>query len=157
MTLNVGEPAPSFSLPDGNGDTVSLSDVQGKWVVLYFYPRDNTPGCTKEACSFRDAYPTYEAQSVVVLGVSTDDAKAHTKFSTKYSLPFPLLTDADGSMATTYDSYGLKKFMGKEFMGIFRKTFIVDPDGKIAKIYPKVKPDGHADQVWADLETLMAG
>jgi peroxiredoxin Q/BCP len=156
MTLNVGDPAPTFSLPDGDGNTVNLSDFQGKWVVLYFYPRDNTPGCTKEACSFRDAYATYEAQDVAVLGVSMDDAKAHTKFSTKYNLPFPLLTDADGSMATTYESYGLKKFMGKEYMGIFRKTFIIAPNGTIAKIYPKVKPEGHAETVWADLEALMA-
>ncbi|MEO1209198.1 MAG: thioredoxin-dependent thiol peroxidase [Cyanobacteria bacterium J06638_20] len=156
MTLNVGDSAPTFSLPDGDGKTVNLSDFQGKWVVLYFYPRDNTPGCTKEACSFRDAYATYEAKDIAVLGVSMDDAKAHTKFSTKHNLPFPLLTDADGSMATAYESYGLKKFMGKEYMGIFRKTFLIAPDGTIAKIYPKVKPEGHAEVVRADLEVLMA-
>lgn len=157
MTLNVGDLAPTFSLPDGDGKMVSLSDLQGKWVVLYFYPRDNTPGCTKEACSFRDAYESYQSQDVVVLGVNTDDAKAHVKFSTKYSLPFPLLTDAEGTVATAYDSYGKKKMMGKEFMGVFRKTFIIDPEGKIAKIYPKVKPEDHAQEVWADLEALRAG
>jgi len=156
MALKPGDAAPDFSLPDGSGNTVSLSALQGKWVVLYFYPRDNTPGCTKEACSFRDAYPNFQSQDVVVLGVSTDDAKAHTKFSTKFNLPFPLLTDADGQMATTYDSYGLKKFMGKEYMGISRNTFIVNPAGAIAKVYLKVKPENHAEQVLADLQTLMA-
>ncbi|MBW4655782.1 MAG: thioredoxin-dependent thiol peroxidase [Kaiparowitsia implicata GSE-PSE-MK54-09C] len=154
MVLNPGDVAPDFTLPDGDGNSISLSDLQGKWVVLYFYPRDNTPGCTKEACSFRDAYSDFDSAEVAVLGVSTDDAKSHTKFSTKFNLPFPLLTDAEGEMATTYDSYGLKKFMGKEYMGISRKTFIIDPTGKIAKIYPKVKPDNHAAQVLADLEAL---
>jgi len=157
MALKPGDAAPDFSLPDGNGDTVSLSALKGNWVVLYFYPRDNTPGCTKEACSFRDAYGNFQSNNVVVLGISTDDAKSHTKFSTKFDLPFPLLTDADGQMATTYDSYGLKKFMGKEYMGISRNTFIIDPDGQIAKVYLKVKPENHAEQVLADLEALMAG
>ena len=156
MALQSGDVAPDFSLPDGNGNTVQLSDFRGKWVVLYFYPRDNTPGCTKEACGFRDAYTEYQSQNVVVLGVSTDDAKAHTKFTTKFDLPFPLLTDADGQMATTYESYGLKKFMGKEYMGISRNTFLIDPDGKIAKVYLKVKPDNHAAQILTDLATLSA-
>jgi len=156
MTLNVGDPAPTFTLPDGDGNTINLTDLQGKWVVLYFYPRDNTPGCTKEACSFRDVYDTYKSKDVVVLGMNTDDAKAHSKFSTKYNLPFPLLTDPDGAVATAYESYGKKKMMGKEFLGIFRKTFIIDPEGKIAKIYPKVKPEAHAEEVLADLEALMA-
>lgn len=155
MTLQPGDLAPDFSLPDGNGNVVNLSDLRGKWVVLYFYPRDNTPGCTKEACGFRDAYPEYEAQNVVVLGVSTDDAKSHTKFSTKFNLPFPLLSDADGQMATTYESYGLKKFMGKEYMGISRNTFVIDPDGKIAKIYRKVKPEPHATELLTDLANLI--
>lgn len=153
--LKPGDPAPDFSLPDGDGTVVSLKDLRGKWIVLYFYPRDNTPGCTKEACSFRDSYPDYQGQNVVVLGVSTDDAKAHTKFSTKFNLPFPLLTDAEGTVATAYDSYGLKKFMGKEYVGISRNTFVIDPDGKIAKVYLKVKPDNHAASVLADLAGLM--
>ncbi|MEL6381503.1 MAG: thioredoxin-dependent thiol peroxidase [Cyanobacteria bacterium J06626_18] len=155
MPLSVGEPAPTFELPDAEGKTFRLDDLQGKWVVLYFYPRDNTPGCTKEACGFRDAYTDYQGKNVVVLGVSTDDAKSHTKFVTKHSLPFPLLVDEGGSVASAYDSYGPKKFMGKEYIGITRRTFVIDPDGRLAKIYPKVKPEPHAQEVLADLTQLM--
>jgi len=156
MTLKPGDAAPDFSLPDATGNLVKLSDFRGKWVVLYFYPRDNTPGCTKEACGFRDAYEDYQSREVVVLGVSTDDAKSHTKFTTKFNLPFPLLSDTNGEMATAYESYGLKKFMGKEYMGISRNTFIIDPSGKIAKIYRKVKPEPHASELLADLDTLTS-
>ena len=156
MDLNVGDLAPDFSLPDGNGDMVKLADLRGKYVVLYLYPRDNTPGCTKEACGFRDNYEAYAAQDVVVLGLSTDDAKSHTKFTTKYDLPFPLLSDEEGTVAAKYESYGPKKFMGKEYIGITRRTFIIGPDGKLAKIYPKVKPEPHAQQVLDDLKELMA-
>ncbi|MGF1499575.1 MAG: thioredoxin-dependent thiol peroxidase [Elainellaceae cyanobacterium] len=155
MALQIGDPAPDFSLPDGDGQIVNLADFQGQRVVLYFYPRDNTPGCTKEACGFRDAYADYQARDAVVLGVSTDDAKSHTKFSTKHSLPFPLLTDADGQVATAYGCYGLKKFMGKEYVGITRSTFIIGPDGTIEKIYSKVKPEPHAAEVLADLDQLQ--
>ncbi|NJK27728.1 MAG: thioredoxin-dependent thiol peroxidase [Coleofasciculaceae cyanobacterium SM2_3_26] len=155
-SLQVGDRAPDFALPDAAGNTVRLSDFQGKWIVLYFYPRDNTPGCTKEACGFRDAYSEYQNRDLVLLGISTDDAKAHNKFITKHQLPFPLLCDAGGAVASTYGSYGLKKFMGKEFMGIFRHSFIIDPAGNIAKIYRKVKPEPHAAEVLADLETLTA-
>jgi thioredoxin-dependent peroxiredoxin len=151
MALKIGDPAPDFSLPDGDGNLVSLSDFKGKRVVLYFYPRDNTPGCTKEACEFRDLYAEYQGQDIVVLGINNDDAKAHTKFTTKFTLPFPLLTDADGSVGATYDSYGLKKFMGKEFMGTSRNTFVIGVDGKLEQIYTKVKPEGHAAKVLADL------
>ncbi len=151
MPLQVGDPAPDFSLADTHGNIVSLSDLQGKRVVLYFYPRDNTPGCTTEACAFRDAYATFRKHGIVVLGVSTDDAKSHAKFVTKFDLPFPLLCDPDGQMATTYDSYGLKKFMGKEYMGISRNTFVIGPDSRIEKIYLKVKPATHVTQVVADL------
>jgi thioredoxin-dependent peroxiredoxin len=151
MALKPGDPAPDFSLPDANGNLVRLADFRGKRVVLYFYPRDNTPGCTKEACGFRDAYAQYEAQDIVVLGISTDDAKSHTKFVQKFDLPFPLLTDASGEVATVYESYGLKKFMGKEYMGISRNTFVIDPSGNIEKIYLKVKPELHAAQLLADL------
>ena len=151
MSLNVGDRAPDFSLPDGQGQQVQLSDLKGKHVVLYFYPRDNTPGCIKEACSFRDTHPSFESQDAVVLGISADDAKSHEKFSRKFELPFPLLCDEGGQVATTYDSYGLKKFMGKEFMGVFRNTFVISPEGIIERIYKKVKPEGHAEQVLAEL------
>jgi peroxiredoxin Q/BCP len=152
MTLKIGDHAPNFSLPDANGQIVSLEDFQGQRVVLYFYPRDNTPGCTKEACNFRDQYASFQSENIVVLGISTDDAKSHTKFATKYDLPFPLLVDADGQVATAYDSYGLKKFMGKEYLGITRNTFVIAPDGTIEKMYKKVKPDCHAEAVLADLK-----
>lgn len=151
MGLKLGDAAPDFSLPDANGHLIKLADFQGKRVVLYFYPRDNTPGCTKEACGFRDAFEQYQLQGVVVLGVSTDDAKSHGKFVQKFDLPFPLLSDAGGQVASAYDSYGLKKFMGKEYMGISRNTFVIGPEGKIEKIYLKVKPDAHATAVLSDL------
>jgi peroxiredoxin Q/BCP len=156
MTLKPGDTAPDFSLPDAAGNIVHLSDFRGKWVVLYFYPRDNTPGCTKEACGFRDAYADYQSQEIAVIGVSMDDAKSHTKFTTKFDLPFPLLSDTNGEVATTYNSYGLKKFMGKEYMGISRNTFLIAPDGKIAKIYLKVKPEPHAAELLADLKNLAS-
>lgn len=149
MTLNIGDPAPDFSLPDADGNIVSLSALQGKRVVLYFYPRDNTPGCTKEACAFRDAYDQFQTQDVVILGVSTDDAKSHQKFANKFNLPFPLLVDEGGKVAESYESYGLKKFMGKEYMGMTRNTFVIAPDGTIEKIYKKVKPETHISEVLA--------
>lgn len=151
MALKVGDPAPDFSLPDANGKIFKLADLKGQRVVLYFYPRDNTPGCTKEACAFRDSYAEFQDREVVVLGVSTDDAKSHEKFASKYNLPFPLLIDAGGTVAAAYDSYGLKKFMGKEYMGITRNTFVIDPDGRIEKIYKKVKPETHVEEILANL------
>lgn len=151
MSLNIGDRAPNFSLLDTHGNQVSLSDFKGKRVVLYFYPRDNTPGCIKEACGFRDAYDQYQAQDIVLLGISADDAKSHQKFMTKHNLPFPLLCDEGGKVAEAYDSFGLKKFMGKEYLGITRNTFVLSPDGTIEKIYRKVKPESHAAQVLADL------
>lgn len=156
MSLNPGHLAPDFTLLDSNEHPVCLSDFRGKWVILYFYPRDNTPGCTKEACGFRDAYAEFQAQDVVVLGVSTDDAKSHTKFSTKFNLPFTLLSDPEGKAASVYESYGLKKFMGKEYIGTSRNTFLIDPDGKIVKVYLKVKPEPHAAELLADLATFTS-
>ncbi len=154
MTLNVGDPAPDFSLPDSTGKLTHLHEFRGQWVVLYFYPRDNTPGCTKEACGFRDAYLDYQSSEVVVLGISADDAKSHQKFIQKYELPFPLLCDIGGEVARNYASYGLKKFMGKEFEGVYRHSFLIDPEGNLARIYHKVKPETHARELLQDLETL---
>jgi peroxiredoxin Q/BCP len=156
MTLNPGDIAPDFSLMDGEGNVVRLSDLRGQRVVVYFYPRDNTPGCTKEACGFRDAYPDYQANQTIVLGISTDDAKSHTKFAAKFNLPFPLLCDIDAQVATAYDSYGLKKFMGKEYTGVSRSTFIIGADGRIERIYRKIKPEIHAAQILADLAASPA-
>lgn len=151
MSLQPGDPAPDFSLLDADGNQVRLSDFRGQRVVLYFYPRDNTPGCIKEACGFKENYAALQAQDVVLLGVSADDAKSHHKFIRKYELPFPLLCDTEAKVSTAYESYGLKKFMGKEFMGIKRQTFVIDPDGKLERIYQKVKPGEHASQVLQDL------
>lgn len=156
MTLEVGDLAPNFTLQDGEGNMISLSDFRGEWVVLFFYPKDNTPGCTKEACGFRDAYPDFQAESIQVFGISLNDAKSHQKFSTKYDLPFPLLCDLDASVSTQYESYGPKKFMGKEYEGIYRQTFIINPEGTLAKIYRKVKPEPHAKQVLSDLNALQS-
>ncbi|PSB23776.1 thioredoxin-dependent thiol peroxidase [Stenomitos frigidus] len=152
MALSIGDPAPTFSLPDGKGNIINLAGLQGKRVVLYFYPRDNTPGCTKEACGFRDAYADFQGKDVVVLGVSTDDAKSHEKFTAKFELPFPLLIDEGGQVATAYESYGLKKFMGKEYIGVSRATFVIAPDGTIEQIYKKVKPESHAKEILATLD-----
>lgn len=153
MSLQVGDTAPDFALPDAAGNLVKLADFRGQRVVLYFYPRDNTPGCTKEACGFRDAYPSYQDKAVV-LGISTDDAKSHAKFAAKFDLPFALLIDQGGEVASRYESYGLKKFMGKEYMGISRSTFVIGPQGTLEKIYRKVKPETHANEVLADLDAL---
>lgn len=154
MTLNIGDIAPEFSLNDDRGNTVNLSDFRGQRVVLYFYPRDNTPGCTKEAQGFRDAYTEYQNRNIIILGVSTDGEKSHAKFIKKHELPFPLLCDTIAEVATAYESYGLKKFMRKEFMGIYRSTFVIDANGKIELIYRKVKTETHATQILTDLDNL---
>lgn len=151
MTLNVGDRAPEFSLPDTYGNVLTLSSLKGKRVVLYFYPRDNTPGCTKEACGFRDNYAQFQAKNTLIFGVSTDTAKSHLKFVEKFELPFPLLCDVDAQVATAYESYGKKKMMGKEYLGIFRNTFVIDAEGKIEKIYLAVKAELHPAQVLAGI------
>jgi peroxiredoxin Q/BCP len=153
MALKIGDPAPDFTLPDANGNPVRLSDLKGQRVVIYFYPKDDTPGCTKEACNFRDRWEAFEQNGIRVLGISKDGAASHGKFIDKYSLPFTLLTDAEPCpVATAYDSYGLKKFMGREYMGMMRHTFVVDPEGRLEKVYLKVKADAMADQILSDLE-----
>jgi peroxiredoxin Q/BCP len=151
ITLNPGDLAPDFVLPDSDENPIRLSDFRGKTVVLYFYPRDNTPGCTKEACGFRDNYPEYQEKNIIVLGISADNSAAHRKFINKYQLPFPLLVDEGGKVATEYGSYGLKKFMGKEFIGVFRHTFVIDIEGRIETIYRKVKSETHSLEI---LQTL---
>ena len=151
MTLNIGDRAPEFSVADTHGNIVTLSSLKGKRVVLYFYPRDNTSGCTKEACGFRDNYAQFQAKNTLIFGVSTDDAKSHQNFTEKFDLPFPLLCDVDAQVATAYESYGKKQMMGKEYMGIFRNTFVIDTEGKIEKIYLAVKAEPHPAQVLADI------
>ena len=142
-----GTTAPAFKTTDQNGESVSLKDLRGQKVVLYFYPKDDTPGCTKEACSFRDAYSKFKKQKITVLGVSPDKETAHKKFETKYQLPFTLLADTDHSIAEAYGVWGEKKFMGRTYMGVHRTTFLIDEKGKIKKIFEKVKPEDHASEV----------
>jgi peroxiredoxin Q/BCP len=152
MGLAIGDAAPDFTLPDQDGNPVTLSALRGQRVVIYFYPKDDTPGCTKEACNFRDRWAEIESQGFRVLGISKDDAASHGKFIAKYSLPFTLLSDAEPCpVATAYHSYGLKKFMGNEYMGMLRQTFVIDAEGKIELVYEKVKAETMADQILSDL------
>lgn len=143
-----------FKLPDQDGKIHSLSQYLGKWVVLYFYPRDDTPGCTKEACNFRDSIHELEKLEVVILGVSKDSISSHKKFSEKYHLNFPILSDEKKDVLKLYKAWGKKKFMGKEFEGILRMTYLIDPEGEIKKAYDKVNPLIHAEEVFKDLQTL---
>lgn len=153
MALNVGDAAPEFSLPNQAGETVSLSSLRGKRVVIYFYPKDATPGCTKEACNFRDRWAEFEKHDIAVLGISKDNAASHQRFIAKQTLPFTLLTDAEPCpVASSYESYGLKKFMGRDFMGMMRHTFVIDAQGNLELIYRKVKAEVMADQILADLK-----
>jgi len=146
-TLKEGDKAPNFAVPDANGKTVRLKDLRGQKVVLYFYPKDDTPGCTKEACSFRDSFAKFKKRGIEVLGVSLDNEKSHRKFATKYDLPFRLLADTDRAISESYGTYGEKKFMGRTYMGNNRMTFLIDEKGKIKKIFSKVKPEDHAEEV----------
>lgn len=150
--LKAGDKAPDFELTTGDGDNVHLGDLKGKPVVLYFYPRDDTPGCTVEACSFRDLSPQFDKRGVSIYGVSTDSAKSHTKFTQKYGLNFPLLSDPDHTVTEAYDSWGPKKFMGREYLGVKRNTFLIGKDGKIARVWEGVKPAGHAEEVLQALD-----
>jgi thioredoxin-dependent peroxiredoxin len=151
MPIQNGIPAPDFELMDENSIPRKLSDYLGKPVVLYFYPKDDTPGCTTEACAFRDDYGEYEKAGVVILGVSPDSPKAHTKFKQKYNLPFTLLADENHAVCLLYDVWGPKKYMGKSYDGVYRTTFLIGADGKIIRVYENVKPDGHSRQILADL------
>jgi len=145
--LKEGSTAPAFKTTDGAGQTVQLKDFRGQKVVLYFYPKDDTPGCTKEACSFRDAFSEFKKRGIKVLGVSINNEASHKKFAAKYNLPFTLLTDTDHSISESYDSYGEKKFMGRTYMGVKRNTFLIDEKGKIKRVFEKVKPEEHAEEV----------
>lgn len=144
--------ATDFKLRDQYDKEHALSDYAGKWVLLYFYPKDDTPGCTKEACNFRDTITEIQKLGAVVLGVSKDSVASHKKFAEKYHLNFPILSDESKDVIKAYDAWGLKKFMGREFEGTIRKSFLINPEGEIVKIYPKVNPLLHASQVIADLK-----
>jgi thioredoxin-dependent peroxiredoxin len=145
--LKEGDKAPDFTAKNQDGETVKLKDLKGERVVLYFYPKDDTPGCTKEACSFRDADDVYRKKGIKVLGVSTDDEKSHQKFISKYELPFDLLADTDKSIVEKFGVWGEKSMYGRKYMGTHRKTFLIDEKGKIVKIFDKVKVAEHADEV----------
>ena len=151
LQLKAGDIAPKFSVATSGGGKISLADCLGQNVILYFYPRDDTPGCTKEACAFRDAFADFQQQGAVVFGVSPDSVKSHDKFVEKFKLPFPLLADEDKKIAGAYGVWGEKSFMGKKYLGVFRVTFLIGPDGKIKKIWPAVKPEEHAAEVLAAL------
>ena len=148
-----GQPAPDFELQSDTGETVRLSELRGTPVVLYFYPRDDTPGCTAQACGIRDAYGEFEQAGAVVLGVSPDSVKKHVKFKDKYDLPFTLLADPEHELAESYGVWGEKKYMGKTYWGVERSTFVIDEDGNVKRVMHKVKPDTHADEVLATLRS----
>ncbi len=152
--LKENSKAPDFSLQDQDGKIHKLSQYKGKWVLIYFYPKDDTPGCTTEACALRDNLPKFKSSKAVVLGISKDSVASHKKFAEKHGLPFTLLSDEDHKVLEKYGAWGEKSFMGKIFMGIKRISFLVNPEGKIAKVYPKVKPAEHAQQVLDDIEQL---
>lgn len=143
-----------FTLPDQDGKTHTLQDYKGKWVLLYFYPKDDTPGCTIEACTIRDQFKDFQTINAVVLGVSTDTVASHRKFATNYELPFTLLSDVNKEVVGAYGVFGEKKFMGRTYMGTKRMSFLINPKGNIAKVYEKVKPELHAAEVIADIKAL---
>jgi peroxiredoxin Q/BCP len=154
MPLSAGIKAPDFTLPDQDGKQHTLSNFKGSPVVLYFYPKDHTSGCTKEACAFRDDYSAYHEAGVTIMGVSPDSPKTHTNFIAKHDLPFTLLADTEREVLKLYDALGLKKMYGREYEGVLRTTYLIGSDGKIAKVYEKVKPATHSEEILADLKEL---
>ncbi len=149
--IELNSPAPNFSLKGQDNIERELKDYLGKWVVVYFYPKDDTPGCTTEACSFRDDFAELKAKNVQILGISKDSVASHKKFAQKYNINFPLLSDPDKTVIHAYNSWGEKKFMGRLFEGIIRNTFLINPEGKIVKIYEKVTPKNHAQEILKDI------
>ncbi len=154
--ITVGKPAPSFTLPDQDGNKISLKDLKGKWAVLYFYPKDDTPGCTIEGIEFTAKAADFKKRKAVVYGISGDNAEKHCAFIKKHKLGIPLLTDADKGMMTSYGAFTEKSLYGKSFLGIARSTVLLSPDGKVAWHWPKVSPNGHAAEVLAKLDELRA-
>ena len=154
MPLTSGVPAPDFELPDDTNTVRRLSSFRGKPVILYFYPKDDTPGCTKEACNFRDDYSAYEKEDVIILGISPDTSRSHAKFKAKYQLPFPLLADADHKVSELYAAWGPKKFMGREYEGVLRTTYLIDALGTIAHVFENVRPAEHSAEVLEALRSL---
>jgi len=154
MPIPSGIPAPDFSIPDDTGQIRKLSDLRGKSVLLYFYPEDDTPGCTREACNFRDDYSAYEKAGVIILGVSPDSVESHVKFKTKFQIPFALLADEGHKVCDLYGVWGPKEFMGKEYEGVLRTTFLIGPDGRILKVFEKVRPAQHSQEVLAAVQSV---
>jgi len=151
LKLKKGDPAPDFTAPTNGDGRIALSDFKGKHVILYFYPKDDTPGCTKEACAFRDSFAAFKKKGAAVLGVSVDSVKSHDKFAEKFKLPFTLVSDEEKKIVQAYGVWGEKSFMGRKYLGTHRVTFLIGPDGRIKNIWPKVKPDEHAEEVLAAL------
>lgn len=156
MNVTVEESAPDFTLRDQDEKIHSLHEYRGKWVLIYFYPKDDTPGCTKEACSIRDNFSSLQKENLTILGVSTDSSKSHKKFASKYHLPFPLLADEQKQVVSLYDVWKKKKFMGREYMGTMRTSFLLDPYGIIKKVYTDVKPQAHVQEIIHDMQTFSS-
>ena len=154
MPIPSGVPAPNFKLPDENGEPHELKEYLGRTVVLYFYPKDDTPGCTTEACNFRDDYSAYDEAGVILLGISPDSPRSHTRFQSKYQLPFKLLADEDHHVCETYGVWGLKKMMGREYYGVLRTTFLISPDGMVLRVFENVKPAQHSQEVLDALKEI---
>lgn len=150
MVFKKGDDAPAFTLPDQDGKKVSLSDFRGQWLLVYFYPKDNTPGCTQEACAFAERWPDFARLGLHIVGISPDSSASHRKFADKFKLKFTLLSDENHAVIEAYGAWGLKKFMGKEYMGVIRSSVLIDPLGKVARVYPQVKPEVHAAEVQED-------